>query len=301
MKRINLLLLELSHICKMGTHKYTTLQNINKKRQRGKGRPRKKIYWREDKRKNEQKEKRKRDEEKKQENLQLVTAILTSQQNDIDEGRDGNVMETDTVTTSSVASAGSDQQGEIDSLDLNASDNDIFNDWGGDGTDHNAQEIRVELERVVAEGTQSLHLSLDRRMELVNIIYRLVHKCTGMIGGNGHGAAMYGEMMKASMQRVVEKLISDTGLSTSSRFLDVGCGLGKPQLHVAQMAHVEFSYGIDIDELRVFLANLNLKRIMKEAMTTNFDINTRCLVMHGDIEVARVFDPFTHVYMFDVA
>ena len=277
------------------------MQNRNKKRQRGKGRPRKKIYWREDKRKNEQKEKRKRDEEKKQENLQLVTAILTSQQNDIDEGRDGNVMETDTVTTSSVASAGSDQQGEIDSLDLNASDNDIFNDWGGDGTDHNAQEIHVELERVVAEGTQSLHLSLDRRMELVNIIYRLVHKCTGMIGGNGHGAAMYGEMMKASMQRVVEKLISDTGLSTSSRFLDVGCGLGKPQLHVAQMAHVEFSYGIDIDELRVFLANLNLKRIMKEAMTTNFDINTKCLVMHGDIEVARVFDPFTHVYMFDVA
>ena len=138
-------------------------------------------------------------------------------------------------------------------------------------------------------------------MELVNIIYRLVHKCTGMIGGNGHGAAMYGEMMKASMQRVVEKLMSDTGLSTSSRFLDVGCGLGKPQLHVAQMAHVEFSYGIDIDELRVFLANLILKRIMKEAMTTNFDINTRCLVMYGDIEVARVFDPFTHVYMFDVA
>ena len=285
----------------MGTHKYTTMQNRNKKRQRGKGRPRKKIYWREEKRKNEQKEKRKRDEEKKQENLQLVAAILTSQQNDIDEGRDDNVMEIDTVTTSSVASAGSDQQGEVDSLDLNASDNDIFNDWGGDGTDHNAQEIHVELERVVAEGTQSLHLSLDRRMELVNIIYRLVHNCTGMIGGNGHGAAMYGEMMKASMQRVVEKLISDTGLSTSSRFLDVGCGLGKPQLHVAQMAHVEFSYGIDIDELRVFLANLNLKRIMKEAMTTNFDINTRCLVMHGDIEVARVFDPFTHVYMFDVA
>ena len=278
------------------------MQNRNKKRQRGKGRPRKKIYWREEKRKNEQKEKRKRDEEKKQENLQLVTAILTSQQNDIDEGRDNNVDDI-TVTTSS-SSAGFGQQGEVDSLDLNTSDNenDNNNDWGGDGTDHHAQELHGETERDVADDTtQSLHLSLDRKMKLVDIIYRLVHNCTGMIGGNGHGAAMYGEMVQSSMQRVVEKLMSDTGLSTSSRFLDVGCGLGKPQLHVAQMAHVEFSYGIDIDELRVFLANLNLKRIMKEAMTTNFDINTRCLVMHGDIEVARVFDPFTHVYMFDVA
>ena len=98
----------------------------------------------------------------------------------------------------------------------------------------------------------------------------------------------------------MEKLISDTGLSSSSHFIGVGCGLGKPQLHIAQMVGIEFGYGIDIDELRVFLANLVQEYIMKEART-NSNINTNCISMHGDIEKAYYFDPFTHVYMFDVA
>ena len=62
----------------------------------------------------------------------------------------------------------------------------------------------------------------------MNDLYRFVHQCTGMIGGNGHGEAMYGEMIKSSMQRVVERLMSATALSSFSRFIDVGCGLGKP-------------------------------------------------------------------------
>ena len=66
------------------------------------------------------------------------------------------------------------------------------------------------------------------------------------------------------------------------------------------MTGAELSYGIELDELRVFLANLNLQRIMQEAKK-NPDINTNCLVKHGDIELAFSFDPFTHVYMFDVA
>ena len=250
----------------MGNHKCTTLRDRSRKRQRARGRPRKKTHW---------KEKRRQD-------------ALNSQQNGKDKGRDDNV--------------------EIDI------DNDNISNWGGDSSDNNDDwgesssdnnngwgDIHEQKEIVVTDATQSLCVSLDRRVELVNIIYKLVHKCTGMIGGNGHGAAMYGEMVQSSMQRVVEQLISDTGLSTCSRFLDVGCGLGKPQLHVAQMTGVEFSYGIDIDELQVFLANLILRRVMKEARTADTDINTKCLVMLGDIEKARVFDPFTHVYMFDVA
>ena len=94
--------------------------------------------------------------------------------------------------------------------------------------------------------------------------------------------------------------MSYTSLSSFSRFIDVGCGLGKPQLHVAQMTGAEFSYGIELDELRVFLANFNLQRIMQEAKT-NSDINTNCLVKHGDIDLAFSFDLCTQVYMFDVS
>ena len=86
--------------------------------------------------------------------------------------------------------------------------------------------------------------------------------------------------------------MSATALSSFSCFIDVGCGLGKPQLHVAQMTGAEFSYGIELDELQVFLTNFNLQRIIQVA-ETNSDINTNCLVKHGDIDVAFIFDPFT--------
>ena len=173
-------------------------------------------------------------------------------------------------------------------------------DWGGDDTDWGGESTEETAEIFVENTPQTQPLSLGRRLELVNVAYRLVQQSTGMIGGNGHGEAMYGEMVRSSLQRIAEKLISETGLSSCSRFLDVGCGLAKPQLHIAQMAGVEFSCGIDLDELRIFLANLNLKRVMKEART-NQDINTNCLVIYGDIEGARCFEPFTHIYSFDVA
>ena len=48
-----------------------------------------------------------------------------------------------------------------------------------------------------------------------------------------HGA---GELTKGSMQMVINTLKSECNLTKKSLFLDVGSGLGKPPLHVAQVA-----------------------------------------------------------------
>jgi hypothetical protein len=52
---------------------------------------------------------------------------------------------------------------------------------------------------------------------------------------NGAGGAIYGELTTGSMQKVVDVMISHCGLGKDSIFIDVGAGLGKPNIHVAQV------------------------------------------------------------------
>lgn len=55
------------------------------------------------------------------------------------------------------------------------------------------------------------------------------------------------------------------GLDTSSKFIDVGSGLGKPNLHVAQDPGVALSYGVEMEEVRWQLSMHNLNETVKRA------------------------------------
>ena len=140
----------------------------------------------------------------------------------------------------------------------------------------------------------------------VQRVYNIVHKHSGSLGGNGHGGAIYGELTTGSMQKMTNLMMEHTGLSKTSRFIDVGCGLGKPNLHVASYPGVDFSYGIEMEHVRWMLGMTNLEHVLKAAKEEEFDdeeeskIGHSCYFAHGDITEANFFDPFTHVYMFDI-
>ena len=144
----------------------------------------------------------------------------------------------------------------------------------------------------------------------VQRVYHIVHKHTGSIGGNGSGGAIYGELTTGSMQKMTNLMIEHTGLSKDSRFIDVGCGLGKPNLHVAQYPGVDFSYGIEMEHVRWMLGMANLHQVLKAAKKDKeggkdteegqSKIGHGCYFAHGDITEANFFDPFSHVYMFDI-
>jgi hypothetical protein len=125
----------------------------------------------------------------------------------------------------------------------------------------------------------------------------------------GHGGAIYGELTVGSMQKMIELMKIHTNFGMDSRFIDVGSGLGKPNLHVTQDPAVEFSYGIEMEHVRWMLGMSNLKTVLEEAyqqgkskeiFTEQEKIHHRCVFAHGDITDAKYFDPFTHVYMFDI-
>ncbi|EJK54465.1 hypothetical protein THAOC_25904 [Thalassiosira oceanica] len=161
---------------------------------------------------------------------------------------------------------------------------------------------RQDVEAEVNTAAARFDLSAERREKLIDIAYRVIQQITGDIGGNGQGAAMYGEMIKSSCQKAIDFLVKKTGLGPDSRFIDIGCGRAKPPLHAALYARANFSFGIELDPCRVFLANVILKMLVKKARS-NPDLNTitNISVQHGDISEALCLDPFTHVWMFDVA
>ena len=77
--------------------------------------------------------------------------------------------------------------------------------------------------------------------------YSIINKMTGMIGGNGAGGPIYGELTIKSMQRVIEMMKEYMNFTSESRVIDVGAGLGKPNVHFAMDPKVEFSYGIEVN------------------------------------------------------
>lgn len=143
----------------------------------------------------------------------------------------------------------------------------------------------------------------------VQDIYKIISKLTGSVGGNGSFGAIYGELTVGSMQKMVDLMKTYTDFNSTSRFIDVGSGLGKPSLHVCQDPGVEFSYGIEMEMSRWMLGMANLQAIVKaakkqvesgEELGETERIGSNCFFDHGNIMDAATFDPFTHVYMFSI-
>ena len=80
----------------------------------------------------------------------------------------------------------------------------------------------------------------------LNNVYKLVRRRTGTLGGGGAGGAIYGEVTQKSFARIVDFLKSECELDTSSTFIDIGAGLGKPNLHVALDPGVKASVGVEL-------------------------------------------------------
>ncbi|KAJ1412193.1 hypothetical protein B484DRAFT_402394 [Ochromonadaceae sp. CCMP2298] len=170
--------------------------------------------------------------------------------------------------------------------------------------------------------------------------YKILQKTTGQLGGNGYNGAIYGELTMRSMQRVLNILVNQCGLTSSSRFIDVGAGLGKPNIHAAQDPACRLSIGVELEEIRWQLSMHNMdhflpaveadeveissasasaapskgkgKKTESEAPTTSTSSSSTPASapaegLHGgvhfildDIDSATSMDPFTHIYMFDL-
>jgi Histone methylation protein DOT1 len=165
----------------------------------------------------------------------------------------------------------------------------------------------VVSKRKLIFGRSVLEIEVNKN---VRHVYSIIKKLTGSIGGNGSFGPIYGELTMGSMQKMIGLMKEHTELNTTSRFIDVGSGIGKPNLHVAQDPGVEFSYGIEVEADRWLLGMNCLKSVLDAASEQEQQCSVEhsgtdklfhnCLFEHGDITDAHTLDPFTHVYMFSI-
>lgn len=147
----------------------------------------------------------------------------------------------------------------------------------------------------------------------VEKVYKIVKKLTGSVGGNGYVGPIYGELTMGSMQKMTNLMMEHCGLDKNSRFIDVGSGIGKPNLHVAQHPGVEFSCGVEMEHSRWTLGMACLKGVLDAAkqqqqqqqrsiavLSDSERIQANTVFLYANITEAKSFDPFTHVYMFSI-
>jgi len=174
-------------------------------------------------------------------------------------------------------------------------------------------------------GSFGLQLTVTPRVKKV---YKMVVK-RNQLGGNGTTGAIYGELTMGSMQKVVNLMVNKCGLTHTSRVIDVGAGLGKPNLHFAQDPGCRLSLGVELEDIRWRLSMFILDGILPEmedgleqesrrrpksasrpevsdsSDSSDDDVNDPKLYagvnfVQGDIDDAASTDPFTHIYMYDL-
>jgi Histone methylation protein DOT1 len=74
---------------------------------------------------------------------------------------------------------------------------------------------------------------------------------------------IYGELAVGSFDKVIKFLIKNCNMNENTRFIDVGSGMGKPNLHIAITSKVLLSLGVECEILRYQLCMTILQQISK--------------------------------------
>ena len=117
----------------------------------------------------------------------------------------------------------------------------------GDELDDNNEE-NLNTSNIVSPSKQiKSTLRVDPSVEKV---YKIVKKATGALDGNGSTGAIYGELTTRALQRVYNIMVEKCNMTSASRMIDVGAGLGKPNFHAAQDPAVRLSIGAELEDIR---------------------------------------------------
>jgi Histone methylation protein DOT1 len=119
-------------------------------------------------------------------------------------------------------------------------------------------------------------------------------------GGAGHNGGTYGEHTQSSMQCIINALVDFECLNKDSRFLDLGCGLNSPAIHVAQSVGC-YCAGIEVCEVRTYLATSNFMKMLEDSSNDGKLINHRVAILCLDIKELGNINFADFIYMFDQA
>lgn len=151
-----------------------------------------------------------------------------------------------------------------------------------------------------------LHCTVEKRKEFLSYIKSLYSQMDSNsmgLGGDscdGISTPIYGELNPASMTRITEKMQEHCDLNSSSIFMDIGSGRGKPCFHVFIQVKPVACVGIELVENRHLLSVNNLVRCFETISDKSIFEKKRVIFLKKDGAKMRSFYPCTHIYLFDV-
>ena len=128
-------------------------------------------------------------------------------------------------------------------------------------------------------------------------MYSIMRKKFGTL--SGYSDYIHGELTIGAMQHVINFLKEHCEFNKSSRFIDIGSGLGKPTIHVTLDPGVRLSVGIEVQKDRYEMSIQNgcaILATLKDSAAESLNF----AFVNEDVNNAYTLDPFTHVYSFDV-
>jgi hypothetical protein len=176
----------------------------------------------------------------------------------------------------------------------------VANERNTEGPDFVSQVHNNIEDNIQDEGLNDQNVTFFSKKDyLVREIYSAIHRVCAdcrpsLTGHNGYG--VYGELTLGSMSTVIKKMKEITDLNSTSIFLNVGSGLGKPTIHVSQAADC-VSIGVESIPIRFYMAMKCLSCVYERAESNN-EIKSACHFICSDILAYQNFNPFTHVYIF---
>ena len=163
-----------------------------------------------------------------------------------------NNMFSEQQATVEAASGSTETTGNLE-LDIGSLSLEADVDLHLDNYQHEGNNAVLGQQRTAEQAAVVIMESMDVANKLcpaVKKIYRCITQATGSLGGNGSGGPIYGELTVGSMQKIVNYLVAHGSFGPSSRFVDIGAGLGKPNWHVAQNPGVRLSIGVEVMQTR---------------------------------------------------
>ena len=199
--------------------------------------------------------------------------------------------------------------GEID-ISSESSNHRSDNDDDNDG---NEKKItNDDRSQSISEKSKPANDSINKgklrilRREFIENLYAYINETDEYTTLTGVEKDSYAELDNDSMESVIDKMKEVQNFNSSSKFLDIGCGIGKPNYFAAHNPRVDLSYGVEIhDEIYKRAQGIFKKLYNFEGHIDDTDTIAqmlgKCHFHHLDIKTCDTLNPFTHIYMYDTA
>eukprot|EP00042_Codosiga_hollandica_P044738 m.446107 g.446107 ORF g.446107 m.446107 type:complete len:725 (+) comp56864_c0_seq10:31-2205(+) len=133
---------------------------------------------------------------------------------------------------------------------------------------------------------------------MLNSVYRIVQTKLDITSGVD-GFGITGTCTKKSFEKLFDALVTKCEFGSSSSFMDLGHGMGRPSLHVAALhPHIKHSFGTEFNP-ELYKQSMRILAEVADAIPC-FKEQPRVYFMDANIRDLNSMNPFSHVYFFNL-